>query len=80
MDKIVFDKFVYIIFVDGYFVWVNMKVLEIVGIIVDMKDLNNGVIERRVDGRLIGILCEFVMSFVFKYIFVFFVEEKIEEI
>lgn len=61
MDKVIFDWFVVLVCVDSYVIWVNSKVMEIVGIIKDILLFVGGEIIKDVDGNFIGVFIDNVL-------------------
>lgn len=61
LDKVIFDWFVVLVCVDSYVIWVNSKVMEIVGIIKDILLFVGGEIIKDVDGNFIGVFIDNVL-------------------
>lgn len=54
--------------VDGYVVWVNLKVIELVGIFVVIDLFVGGEIIKLILGELLGVFIDKVEMFIIKYV------------
>lgn len=62
------DCFVFFMWVDGYVVWVNSKVMVFVGIIKDILFFVGGEIFKDLDGNFIGVFIDNVVVLIEVYL------------
>lgn len=83
LSVVLVDNLVMLWYVSGYFLFVNVKAMEFVGVIVEIFDFLGGEVVWDFCGKVIGVFEEWAMSFINvvydDYWAGFFEEVKIEE-